>query len=168
MDLEKAAKAYSEFLRAIGLKDSDSGIDLEDSARHTAELMSAWMSGLQMERPELSQMSSPGSELVCLHDLPFYSFCGHHFVPFFGTIDIDYRPIKSIAGLGGFTRIIEYYARRPQFQEQLCAQIAEHIYEDLSPKGVRVCVKARQMCLELYGKGSGIQIETVKTIGTIL
>lgn len=162
---QEAAQAYARFLKALGLNDTNANIDLEDSAAHTAELMAHWMGGLNEPRPALMTMNSPARELVSLHELPFYSFCGHHFVPFFGTIDIDYIPNEYIAGLGGFTRIIDYYARRPQFQEQLCAQIAEHIAQDLNPVGVRVCVKARQMCLELHGKGAGIQIEAVRIIG---
>lgn len=163
--LDKAAAAYADFLQAIGVNSDNSGIDVADSAKHTAELMKFWMSGLTSDRPMLLKMKSYGHETVSLHDLPFYSFCGHHFVPFFGAIDIDYVPNESIAGLGGFMRVIEYYSRRPQFQEQLCAQIAEHLNEDLHPRSVRVRIKARQMCMELQGEGAGIQIVTEKTLG---
>ena len=162
---DKATMAYAEFLRAIGLNEKNSGIDIEDSARNTAELMHWWMQGIEMDRPDMSLMPSAGSEIISLHDLPFYSFCGHHFVPFFGTVDIDYIPTEHIAGLGSFCRIIDFYARRPQFQEQLCAQIAEHLFKELHPRSVRVRIHARQMCLELHGKGAGIQIHTEKTLG---
>ena len=164
--IDIAAQAYADFLQAIGLNAANSGIDIADSARHTAELMASWMRGVSAERPSLSHMAAPDTDIVTLKDLPFYSFCGHHFVPFFGTIDIEYRPDRFIAGLGGFTRVIEYHARRPQFQEQLCSDIAHHIFDDLQPKAVRVRIVARQMCLELHGKGSGIQIEASKVIGS--
>jgi GTP cyclohydrolase I len=164
--IDLAAKAYADFLRAIGLTEANSGIDIEDSARNTAELMVSWMRGVSEPRPELSRMPSPDTDIVVLRDLPFYSFCGHHFVPFFGTVDIEYKPDRYIAGLGGFTRVIDYYARRPQFQECLCFSIAQHIYQDLEPKAVRVRLNARQMCLELHGKGAGILIEAVKCLGS--
>ncbi len=164
--MDDAAKAFGDFLCALGLNAENSGIDIADSARHAAELMASWMRGVSDARPELSRMTAPDMDIVVLKAPPFYSFCGHHFVPFFGTVDIEYRPDKFIAGLGGFTRVIDHYARRPQFQEQLCSDIAHHIYEDLQPQGVRVRLNARQMCLELHGKGAGIQIETVKQIGS--
>ena len=163
VDLQAASEAYAEFLRAIGVEDGM--IDIADSARHTAELMAFWMNGVGAEPPVLSRMPAPGHDLVSLRDLPFYSFCGHHFVPFFGTIQIDYIPNQWIAGLGGFSRVIDHFSHRPQFQENLCAQIAGHLFEQLEPAALRVQLSARQMCLELHGKGAGILVKTVKTIG---
>ncbi len=162
-NLEAAEKAYAAFLRALGLDDTT--INISESASNTAHLMALWMSGVGTQAPRLSLMPAPDREIVTLKELPFYSFCGHHFVPFFGTIQIDYIPEKWIAGLGGFIRVIDHFSHRPQFQENLCAQIAEHLYQDLQPTAIRVKICARQMCLELHGKGMGIQIETVKICG---
>ncbi len=162
--IENAAKAYAEFLRSIGLSKENSGIDIEDSARKTARLMSTWMRGVSQERPSLERMPNPGRQSVVLKSIPFYSFCGHHFVPFFGTAEISYIPDEWIAGLGWFSRVVDYYARRPQFQENLCAQIAEHIDADLSPCEVTVTLRTRQMCLELHENCAGVEIETVKRI----
>lgn len=162
--IENAAKAYAEFLRSLGLSRENSGIDIEESARNTACLMSAWMRGVSMERPKLERMPSCGRQRVVLKSIPFYSFCGHHFVPFFGSAEISYVPNAWIAGLGWFGRVIDYYARRPQFQEILCAQIAEHIDADLMPCEVTVTLRTRQMCLELHENCAGAEIETVKRL----
>ena len=160
-DIEAATKAYIAFLTALGI-DETAGIDIADSARNTAILMAKMMQGLQEEKPVVSVMPALSKDLVSLKNLPFYSFCGHHFVPFFGTIQIDYYPNKKIAGLGSFSRIIDYYSRRPQFQENLCAQIADHIfYSDLHPEAVRVTLTARQMCMELHGAGDHTSFESV-------
>lgn len=129
--------------------------------------MDAWLSGDREPRPHLSCMTAPAKDRVQISDLPFYSFCGHHFVPFFGTVSIEYIPNAFIAGLGGFARVIDYYARRPQFQETLTAQIADHIFEDLTPTGVSVQISARQMCMELKGYGSGVVIRTQASRGQI-
>ncbi len=158
--MEKAAKAYADFLSAIGLTETNTDIDLMDSAHHAAELMAAWMSGVVSNPPKMSKMPAPGHDRVVLEDLPFYSFCGHHFVPFFGTVRIEYVPNQYIAGLGGFTRVIDFYARRPQFQENLTHQICRHIFDELEPKSLKITIKSRQMCLELHGRGAGIEITT--------
>ncbi len=151
IDIVAAANAFQTFLLSIGV-DNSAGIDIAESAANTASLMADWMRGLHEDSPALSLMPAPNHchDLVTIEDLPFYSFCGHHFVPFFGTVTIDYYPGEFIAGLGGFIRIIDYYSRRPQFQENLCAQIADHINKELMPNAVRVRIAARQMCVELH------------------
>ena len=166
-DLSDAAKAYQQFLIAIGV-DENAGIDVAESAQNTAILMAEWMRGLHEERPVLSLMPAISHDLVSLRDIPFYSFCGHHFVPFFGTIQIDYYPDQHIAGLGGFKRVIEHYARRPQFQENLCAQIADHLYEDLQPVSLKVRLLARQMCVELSEDSHQIQVESTAVRGDFI
>ena len=167
-DLDAAAQAYAAFLSALGVGRPESGLtpqDVATSARLTATLMAEWMRGIAEPRPSLSLMPAPGHQKVAIRDIPFYSICGHHFVPFFGTADVEYVPDAHIAGLGGFSRVIEHYARRPQFQEDLCAQVARHLHEDLRPLAVRVRLHTRQMCLEMQGRGAGIAVETVHTCG---
>lgn len=156
-DLEAAAHHFAQFLSSLGLQNS-AQLDIADSASNTAALFASWMSGLNEPAPQMMQMAASGHDLVSLQKLPFYSFCAHHFVPFFGTVQIDYIPDNHIAGLGSFTRVIDHFARRPQFQENLCAQIADYLFESLHPKALRVQIQARQMCLELHGKGNQIEI----------
>ena len=115
----------------------------------------------------MMRMTSNGHDLVSLQKLPFYSFCAHHFVPFFGTVQSDYLPNQHIAGLGSFTRVIDHFSRRPQFQENLCAQIADYLFESLQPLALRVHLQARQMCLELHGKGNQIEIGVTADRGDV-
>ena len=162
-DLDAAARGYAAFLSALGVGRPESGHspeDVEHAARLAATLMADWMRGISAPRPSLSPMPAPDGQRVALRGIPFCSICGHHFVPFFGTVDVEYVPRECIAGLGGFSRIIDHYARRPQFQEDLCAQIADHIVADLHPAAVRVRIRARQMCLEMQGRGTGIEVES--------
>jgi GTP cyclohydrolase IA len=86
-----------------------------------------------------------------VRDLPFYSMCVHHFVPFFGHAHVAYLPGKRLIGLSGVARILEFYARRPQLQERLTAQVADHIVRLLKPRGVVVVIEARHLCMEMRG-----------------
>ena len=84
-------------------------------------------------------------------DIPFYSLCSHHFVPFYGHAHIAYIPNEKIVGLSKMPRILEFYARRPQLQERLTEQVAGFLAEKLSPQGVMVVVEARHLCVEMRG-----------------
>jgi len=89
--------------------------------------------------------------MVMEKDIPFYSLCSHHFVPFYGHAHIAYIPNDKIAGLSKLPRILEFYARRPQLQERLTEQVAGFLAEKLSPQGVMVVIEARHLCVEMRG-----------------
>ena len=165
-DTKLAAQHFADFLKSLGLEDSEQ-LNIDESAENTAILFASWMSGVHADPPEIMRMPASDKSLVSLQNLPFYSFCAHHFVPFFGTVQIDYVPDKYIAGLGSFTRVIDFFARRPQFQENLCAQIADYLNESLQPQAIRVHIQARQMCLELHGKGNQIEIGVTSQRGNV-
>jgi GTP cyclohydrolase I len=94
--------------------------------------------------------------MVMEKDIPFYSLCSHHFVPFYGHAHIAYIPNDKIVGLSKMPRILEFYARRPQLQERLTEQVAGFLAEKLSPQGVMVVIEARHLCVEMRGvKKSG-------------
>jgi GTP cyclohydrolase I len=94
--------------------------------------------------------------MVMEKDIPFYSLCSHHFVPFYGHAHLAYIPNDRIVGLSKMPRIVEFYARRPQLQERLTEQIAGFLEEQLCPQGVMVVVEARHLCVEMRGvKKSG-------------
>ncbi len=94
--------------------------------------------------------------MVMEKDIPFYSLCSHHFVPFYGHAHIAYIPNDKIAGLSKMPRILEFYAKRPQLQERLTEQVAGFLAEKLSPQGVMVVIEARHLCVEMRGvKKSG-------------
>jgi GTP cyclohydrolase I len=89
--------------------------------------------------------------MVMEKDIPFYSMCSHHFVPFYGHAHIAYIPNEKIVGLSKMPRILEFYARRPQLQERLTEQVAGFLAERLSPQGVMVVIEARHLCVEMRG-----------------
>ncbi len=89
--------------------------------------------------------------MVIEREIPFYSMCAHHFVPFYGHAHIAYIPNSQIVGLSKLPRILEFYAKRPQLQERLTEQVAEFLWQRLAPQGVMVVVEARHLCVEMRG-----------------
>lgn len=89
--------------------------------------------------------------MVMERDIPFYSMCAHHLVPFYGKAHIAYIPGDSILGLSKFVRILEFYAKRPQLQERLTEQVADFFIDKLDPKGAMVVIEARHLCVEMRG-----------------
>ena len=89
--------------------------------------------------------------MVMVKDVPFYSMCSHHFVPFYGHAHIAYIPNDRIVGLSKLPRIVEFYARRPQLQERLTEQVINFVNEKLQPQGCMVVIEARHMCMEMRG-----------------
>ncbi len=91
------------------------------------------------------------SAMVMERDIPFYSMCAHHLVPFYGHAHIAYIPGKRIVGLSKIPRILEFYAKRPQIQERLTEQVADYLWHKLEPLGVMVVIEARHLCVEMRG-----------------
>ena len=115
------------------------------------ELFQGLVGGRRAEGHVLSRTTSTTSAMVIEKDIPFYSLCSHHFVPFYGHAHVAYIPNESIVGLSKMARIVEFYARRPQLQERLTEQIARYMAEKLDPQGVMVVVEARHLCVEMRG-----------------
>lgn len=91
------------------------------------------------------------SSMVMERDIPFYSMCAHHFVPFYGHAHLAYIPNKRIVGLSKLARILEFYAKRPQIQERLTEQVADYLWGRLEPMGAMVVIEARHLCVEMRG-----------------
>jgi GTP cyclohydrolase I len=89
--------------------------------------------------------------MILEKDISFYSVCEHHFLPFYGKVHIAYIPDGKVVGLSKLARTVEVYARRPQIQEKMTAQIADAVMEHLKPKGVMVMVEAEHMCMTMRG-----------------
>ena len=89
--------------------------------------------------------------MVIEKEIPFYSMCAHHLVPFYGHAHIAYIPESTIVGLSKLPRILEFYAKRPQLQERLTEQVAEFLWSRLEPQGVMVVIEARHLCVEMRG-----------------
>lgn len=90
-------------------------------------------------------------EMIIVKDIPFYSLCEHHLVPFFGIGHIAYIPNKKIVGLSKIPRTLDMYARRLQNQERITKQVAAYLIKELRPKGVAVVLSARHLCMEMRG-----------------
>ncbi len=90
-------------------------------------------------------------DMVLVRDIPFYSHCEHHMVPFVGKAHIGYYPSQGVVGLSKLARIVDLYARRLQTQEAMTAQIADVIEEALKPRGIAVLIEAEHMCMSMRG-----------------
>jgi GTP cyclohydrolase I len=103
--------------------------------------------------PRITSFPNEGDyhHMVIEKEIPFYSMCAHHFVPFYGHAHIAYIPESKIVGLSKLPRILEFYAKRPQLQERLTEQVAEFLWSKLDPQGVMVVIEARHLCVEMRG-----------------
>jgi GTP cyclohydrolase IA len=90
-------------------------------------------------------------EMVVVKDIPFYSLCEHHMLPFFGQVHVGYLPKGKVVGLSKIPRLVEVFSHRLQIQEQMTRQIAEALNSTLAPRGVGVVVEARHLCMEMRG-----------------
>ncbi|HVT57677.1 MAG TPA: GTP cyclohydrolase I FolE [Thermoanaerobaculia bacterium] len=91
------------------------------------------------------------THMVMEKQIPFYSLCAHHLVPFYGHAHIAYIPRDRILGLSKFSRILEFYAKRPQLQERITEQVVTFLEEKLHPQGAMVVIEARHLCVEMRG-----------------
>ena len=106
---------------------------------------------LDPHEPLSVQFEEGHSEMVILRDVPFYSMCEHHFLPFHGRAHVGYLPDGKIVGLSKLARAIEIYARRPQVQERLTSQIADCLEEVIGAKGAGVVIEAEHLCMTSRG-----------------
>jgi len=106
-------------------------------------------------------------EMVLVKDIPFYSLCEHHMLPFFGTCHVGYLPRGRVVGLSKIPRLVEAFAHRLQLQERMTKEIAEALNGAVSPRGVGVVVEARHLCMEMRGvQKTGGQLITSCMLGT--
>lgn len=107
--------------------------------------------GQDAKEPLSKTFSAENNEMVMEKDIVFYSTCEHHFMPFYGKAHVAYIPDGKVVGLSKLARTVEVYAKRPQLQEQLTAQIADALMEFLQPKGAMVMIEAEHMCMTMRG-----------------
>jgi GTP cyclohydrolase I len=106
-------------------------------------------------------------EMVLVKDIPFYSLCEHHMLPFFGTCHVGYLPKGKVVGLSKIPRLVGIFAHRLQLQERMTNEVAEALNSALAPKGVGVVVEARHLCMEMRGvQKPGGQMITSCMLGT--
>jgi GTP cyclohydrolase IA len=152
MNLKKIEKGVKLILEGIGEDTERPGI--KDTPRRVAKMYEEIFSGLETPTEEILKHieGETHDELVLLKDIPFYSVCEHHLLPFIGKAHVAYIPgAGKIAGIGELARALEIFAKRPQVQERLTAQLADMIMEKLKPKGAMVVIDAEHLCLSMRG-----------------
>ncbi|MDH3253581.1 MAG: GTP cyclohydrolase I FolE [Acidobacteriota bacterium] len=156
---DKEGKRVERIARHMRAIISELGLDINDpNLRETdvrvAKMYLEMFHGLE-EGSEPAVTTFPNEEdyqhMVMERDIPFYSMCAHHFVPFYGKAHIAYIPEDRIIGLSKFSRILEFYARRPQLQERLTEQVVGFLESNLQPRGAMVVIEARHLCVEMRG-----------------
>lgn len=152
MDKKKIEEGVRLILEGIGEDPGRPG--LLETPRRLADLYSEIFSGLGVDPMQylVPVEGETHDEMVLVRDIPLYSMCEHHLLPFAGKAHIAYIPEDGrIVGLSKVVRVLDTYARRPQVQERLTTQVAESIMDGLSPKGVMVVIEAEHMCMSMRG-----------------
>ncbi|WP_125705602.1 GTP cyclohydrolase I FolE [Lacticaseibacillus daqingensis] len=156
MDKTRIEKAVTELLAAVGEDPTRPGL-LETPARVARmyeEVFHSLAAPTFTDYKAFTVPEDPG--LVMVQQIPFYSMCEHHLLPFFGHVSIGYLPRdRRIIGLSKLSRLVDFVARRPNVQEALTAQITAELARVLAPQGIAVAVSARHLCMEMRGINRG-------------
>ena len=162
MDKARIEAAVRELLIAIGEDPDREG--LVETPNRVARMYEEIYAGLEEDpRKHLKIFSEDNNdEMVIVRDIPLYSICEHHLIPFIGKAHIAYIPGNGkVIGLSKLARIVNCFAKRPQLQERLTSQVADFLYENLEPQGVAVVVEAEHLCMTMRGaRASGSQTRT--------
>ena len=152
----------------IGIGENPNRDGLVETPERVARMYSELFSGLD-EDPEsvlTTTFDVSHDEMIVLRDVPFYSICEHHLLPFFGSADIGYIPSDKIVGLSKLARALDILSRRPQVQERLTCEVADAVEAALDPIGVAVRVQAEHLCMTMRGiKKPGSRMVTSVTRG---
>ncbi|MBQ7637840.1 MAG: GTP cyclohydrolase I FolE [Clostridia bacterium] len=169
MDKERIERAVKEILYAIGEDPEREG--LVETPKRVANMYEEIFSGLEKDPKQFIKLFNEenNDEMVVVRDIPLYSMCEHHLLPFVGKAHIVYIPSGGkVIGLSKLARIVDNFARRPQLQERLTAQIADFLTDNLHPKGVAVIVEAEHLCMTMRGaRAAGALTRTSALRGVI-
>ena len=152
VDLKKIEEAVKMILEAVGEDVEREG--LLDTPKRVAKMYEEMFSGLHEDVQDYfsTVFHEDHEELVLVKDIPFFSMCEHHLVPFYGKAHVAYIPQDGVvAGLSKLGRALESIARRPQLQERITSSVANVIMDKLKPKGVYVVIEAEHMCMTMRG-----------------
>ncbi|MEO6398482.1 MAG: GTP cyclohydrolase I FolE [Tepidiformaceae bacterium] len=151
LDQERVKASVRELLLALGEDPTREG--LRDTPRRIAEMYEEILGGLAVDPADFLKVGFEVAhdEMVILRNIPFYSMCEHHFLPFHGEAHVGYVPDGRVVGISKLARVVEGFARRPQIQEQLTSQVAETIMDALKPDGVAVVIEAEHLCMTMRG-----------------
>lgn len=153
MDAKKIEEGVKLILEGVGEDVGREGI--KKTPERVAKMYEEIFSGTDVDPAELfkTTFDEGHTEMVLVKDIPFYSMCEHHLMPFFGTAHVAYIPSKDgrICGISKLARLVDVYAKRPQVQERLTTQIANTLMEQLKPMGVMVVMEAEHLCMSMRG-----------------
>ena len=164
MDQKKIEEGVRLILEGIGEDPEREG--LLETPQRVARMCEEIYGGMTQDAREHleKQFHVENNNMVVEKDIPFYSTCEHHLLPFYGRAHVAYIPNGTVAGLSKLARTVEVFARRPQLQEQMTAQIADAMERYLHPKGVMVLIEAEHMCMTMRG----VQKPGTKTVTTMV
>ncbi|MEL7667338.1 MAG: GTP cyclohydrolase I FolE [Actinomycetota bacterium] len=153
MDRSRIEEGVRLILEGIGEDTSREG--LLDTPKRVASMYEEIFAGLDQDPAEhfAVTFNEGHQEMVLIRDIPLYSVCEHHLVPFLGRAHVAYIPSKEgrICGLSKIARLVDVFAKRPQVQERLTSQIADTLVEQLDPQGVLVVIEAEHLCMSMRG-----------------
>jgi len=168
VDKPEIETAVLSIIKAIG--DDPKREGLKDTPQRIADMYTELFAGIDMDaKAELTVGFEVGHrEMVILRDIPFYSMCEHHLLPFYGVAHVGYIPNEEgrVVGVSKLARVVEIFAKRLQLQERMTSQIADAICEALQPDGVAVVIQAEHLCMTMRGiKKQGSNVITSATRG---
>ena len=153
MDRDKIIEGVRLMLEGIGEDISREG--LAETPRRVADMYAEIFAGIEQDAGEhfCVTFDEGHREMVLVRDIPLYSVCEHHLLPFIGRAHVAYIPGKQghICGLSKLARVVDVFAKRPQVQERMTKQIADTIVEHLDPQGVMVVIEAEHLCMSMRG-----------------
>jgi GTP cyclohydrolase I len=151
VNLDRIQKAVLEILEAVGENSQREG--LLDTPKRVAKMYAELLAGMRQDPSEhlKSIFHEKYDEIVLLRDIPFYSICEHHLMPFIGKAHVAYLPAGQVLGVSKLARVVDTFARRLQLQERLTEQIADFLMKNLKPHGVTVVLEASHSCMTIRG-----------------
>jgi GTP cyclohydrolase I len=152
IDQARIEKAVREIIEALGEDPEREG--LVETPQRMAMFYAEVFEGLHRDPGDVVDAffgEEHYQEIVMVREIPFYSMCEHHFVPFHGEAHVAYMPRGRVTGLSKLARLVDGFARRPQMQERLTAQVADALNERLDPLGVLVVIEAEHLCMSMRG-----------------
>ena len=153
MDHAKIEQGVRLILEGMGEDPTREG--LLDTPARVARAYEEMCAGLHQDADKLFEVTFEADchDIVIVRDIPFYSICEHHLLPFFGVAHVAYIPGDDgrVCGISKLARVVDLYARRPQLQERLCSQVADAVDRNLAPLGVLVVIEAEHLCMSMRG-----------------
>ncbi len=166
VDQKSIEKAVRQILLAVGEDPEREG--LKNTPARVARMYAEVFQGLRADPSSHTRVrfTEKYDEIVLVKDIPFYSICEHHLLPFVGQVHVAYIPAGQVIGISKIARVVDSFAHRPQVQERLTNQIADLLNRELSPRGVAVVMEATHTCMTIRGvKKSGGKVTTSAMLG---